>query len=335
MDDIATSGSDSSDVAGTGDLPSTAVTLNFPARARLKPEDIPALVEPIIARATKTLCKQHCRGARFRLICTVDATWSRAPRDASLCDRGNEAYEWMLRDLLGGAKLDKFLESDREGVAKYFTKTVSSQSFYERFKDMRFGERVRIPAYIKAIHPLARRVFWMLRKQETVPYIAQALEQPETIIRTWINDIYLKLREHRSSHLLQSQATLSLDALNENEDAPCRDLVTGEDLHHNLERQQEQARARAAYAQLSWQEQFIVDTLTENLSAKAVLEALAQEGIILEGINDTPMDEKCAEQRLYYLRRKALVRLKALFEKEVRQPSVGVTRVSEDICIQK
>ncbi len=323
MDDIATQVSEPSGIAGTDDIPLAAVTLNFPARARLTPQDIRTTVEPIITRSTKTLCKQHCRGERFRLRCTVDTSWGRAPQDASLCDRGNEAYEWMLRDLLGGTKLDKFLDSDREGVVKYFTKTVNSQPFYERFKDMRFGERVRVPAYIKAIHPLARRVFWMLRKQETVPYIAQALEQPEALIRTWANAIYTKLREHRSLHSLQSHAALSLDALNENDAAPGGDAVTIEDIHNDVERQQEQARVRAAYSKLTWQEQFIVDTLTENLGAKAVLEALAQEGVVIEGINDAPMDEKCAEQRLYYLRRKALVRLKTLFEKEARQPSIG------------
>ena len=322
MDDSATRTAEPSGNPGTGNIQATAVTLNFPARARLKPEMIRALVEPIINQTTQKLCKLHCRGARFRLECTVDATWSRAPSDASLCDRGNEAYEWMVRDLLGGSKLDKFLQSDREGVVKYFTKTVNSQPFYERFKDMRFGERVRIPAYIKAIHPLARRLFWMLRKQEPMPYIAQTLEQPEGIVRTWISDIYAKLREHRSSHLLQPQAALSLDALNENDEAPYTDMATITDLHQDFERQQEQARARAAYAKLSWQEQFIVDTFTENLGAKAVLEALAQEGVIIEGINDVPMDEKCAEQRLYYLRRKALVRLKALFEKETCQAAV-------------
>ena len=324
MDNIATRASKPSEAIAAGELASTAIALDFPVSERLNNKDISGIVEPIIARATKILCKKHCRGERFRLKCTVDALWSRAPQDASLCDRGNEAYEWMLRDLLGGAKLDKFIESDREGVAKYFTKTVNSKPFYERFKDMRFGERVRIPAYIKAIHPLARRVFWMLRKQDTIPCIAQALEQPETIVRTWVNDIYLKLREHRSSHLLQSNVALSLDALSENDEAPCSDSITVKDLHHDLERQQEQARAQAAYAQLSWQDQFIIDSLTENLGAKAVLEALALEGIILEGVNDTPMDEKCAEQRLYYLRRKALVRLKTLFEKEVRQPSIGM-----------
>ena len=321
MDEIATRVSKPSGLAGSGDI-ATAVTLHFPARAPLTPQDIRATVEPIIARTTRTLCKQHCRGERFRLKCTVDASWSRAPQDASLCDRGNEAYEWMLRDLLGGAKLDKFLHSDREGVVKYFTKTVNSQPFYERFKDMRFGERVRIPADIKAIHPLARRVFWMLRKQETVPYIAQALEQPESLARIWINAIYAKLREHHSLHLLQSHAELPLDILEENAEAGSA-AATVENIHDDLERRQEQARAHAAYAKLSWQEQFLVDTLTENLGAKAVLEALAQEGVILEGVNDAPMDEKCAEQRLYYLRRKALVRLKNLFEKEVRQSSAG------------
>lgn len=335
MDDIVTDASYPSGAAATGDTRPAAVALDFSARAPLSSEDIRAIVEPIIIQTTHGLCKQHCHSERFRFRCTIDASWSRAPRDASLCDRGNEAYEWMLRDLLGGAKLDKFLDSDRAGVVKYFTKTVNSQPFYERFKDMRFGERIRVPAYIKASHPLACRVFWMLRKQEPIPYIAQALQQPEAMVRIWINDIHAKLREHRSSHLLQSHAALSLDSLNENEEAPYSDSVTVKDLHHDLERQQEQARARAAYEKLSWQEQFIVDTFTENLGAKAVLEALAQEGIVLEGVNDGPMDEKCAEQRLYYLRRKTLVRLKALFEKEVSQPAIGANRNMEDVCIQK
>jgi len=323
MDEITARVPEPSGDARAGEIPANVVTLNFHARPRLMPADIRAVVEPIITRATKTLCKKHCRGERFRLLCTVDASWSRVTQDASLCDRGNEAYEWMLRDLLGGAKLDKFLHSDREGVLKYFTKTVNSQPFYERFKDMRFGERVRIPAYIKAIHPLARRIFWMLRKQETIPYIAQALEQPESVVRTWVNDIYTKLREHSGVHLLQSHAALSLDALCEDDEAPGSDALTVEDIHHDLAQQQEHAQARAAYAKLSWQEQFIVDSLTENLSAKAVLEALSQEGVVIEGINDVPMDEKCAEQRLYYLRRKALVRLKTLYEKEIRQPAVS------------
>ncbi len=321
MDEITARVSEPSGAAEAAGHPSSVVTLNFPARVRLTHAEIRAVVEPIIQRTTEKLCKQHCRGERFRLLCTVDASWSRAAQDASLCDRGNEAYEWMLRDLLGGAKLDKFMHSDREGVVKYFTKTVNSQQFYERFKDMRFGERVRIPAYIKALHPLARRVFWMLRKQETVPYIAQALEQPEALVRSWVSDIHAKLREHRSVHLLQPHAALSLNALNENNEAPCNDMVADEDIQRDLECQQEQAHARAAYAKLSWQEQFIVDTLTENLGAKAVLEALAQEGVVIEGINDAPMDEKCAEQRLYYLRRKALARLKMLFEKEIHPPS--------------
>ncbi len=326
MDEITARRSEPSGDSAAGNVSATVVNLNFPASPRLTPADIRAVVEPIISRTTKTLCKKHCHGERFRLLCTVDASWSRAAQDASLCDRGNEAYEWMLRDLLGGAKLDKFMHSDRDGVLKYFTKTVNSQPFYERFKDMRFGERVRIPAYIKAIHPLARRVFWMLRKQETIPYIAQALEQPESVVRTWANDIYMKLREHRGVHLLQSHAVLSLDALVEDSEEPYGDELTVEDIHHDLERQQEQEHAHAAYAKLSWQEQFIVDTLTENLSAKAVLESLAQEEVVIEGINDAPMDEKCAEQRLYYLRRKALVKLKAMYEKEVRQHVVGANQ---------
>ena len=84
-------------------------------------------------------------------------------------------------------------------------------------------------------------------------------------------------------------------------------------------RRDEQERARAAYAKLTWQEQFLIDAMNEGVSAKATLQALAEEGVILDGMDiDASSDEKKLEQRLYYLKRKALARLKELFDKEVR-----------------
>ena len=51
MDDIVTGASDPS-VAAAGDIRSSALASNFPARAQLSAEDIRAAVEPIIIQTT-------------------------------------------------------------------------------------------------------------------------------------------------------------------------------------------------------------------------------------------------------------------------------------------
>ena len=308
--------------------PSASVAYHDDARdfgeAALTREQLRTIAEPMIARRTRELCLEHCQNQRYNFHCTVDAHWGLTAHDAPLCDRANETYDWMFRDLLGGVKPEKFARSSSEGVAHYFSKTVRSEPFYERFKDMRFGGRVRVPAYVKAVHPLAHRVFWLLRKQEPIAQIAQALQQPENTIQNIARGLRALLHEQGSSHLLQPVATLSLDALNEQQDSEWEiacDLHTQE---QDIVRRDEQERARAAYTKLTWQEQFLIDAMNEGVSAKATLQALAEEGVILDGMDiDASSDEKKLEQRLYYLKRKALARLKELFDKEVRAISAA------------
>ena len=294
--------------------PSASVDFNDDARdfgaAALTRTQLCMIAEPMVARRTRELCLDHCQNQRYRFRCTVDAHWGLTSRDAPLCDRGNETYDWMFRDLLGGVKPEKFAHSSGEGVAHYFSKTVRSEPFYERFKDMRFGGRVRVPAYVKALHPLAHRVFWLLRKQEPIAQISQALQQPESTIQDIVRSLRTLLHEHGNSHLLQPVATLSLDALTEQHDT---EWDVASDVHtqeQDIVRRDEQERALAAHAKLTWQEQFLIDAMNEGVNAKATLQALAEEGVVLEGLDIDVPGEKKLEQRLYYLKRKALVRLK-------------------------
>lgn len=278
--------------------------------------------EPMIARAAHDLCKQHCRGERYRWRCAIDAHWGRSPHDAPLCDRGNETYDWLWRDLLGGRKIEKFMDSDADGIARYFQKTLGSQSFYERFKDMRYGDRVRVPAYILALGAVARRVFWLLRKQQPAEAIAQAVEQPEPDIRELIREIRTRLHAHGASRLLHPVVEVTLTQNADESPDSAAFVCDASTIDDTLTEMEEQNRADAAFRKLSWQEQYVIEALTlEKLAAHAVLAALTEEGIVIDGVNQPHLIAKQgAEQRLYYFHRKALAHLRQLYESELHAP---------------
>lgn len=285
-------------------------------------ESIRIIAEPLIARASKDLCKQHCRGERYRWRCTIDDAWNRGTRDAPLCDRGNETYEWLWRDLLGGSKIEKFKDSGAEGIERYFNKTLSSGPFYERFKDMRYGDRVRVPPYILALGAVARRVFWLLRKQQPTEVIARLVEQSESQVDATIREIRARLQSHGALRLLHPVVEIalgddveeSLEAEGITADTPTADAA--------LTEAEEQHQVQSAFRKLSWEEQYVIEALTlDKLPAGAVLKALADEGIVIAGINEPGSQEsKGAEQHLYYFHRKALARLRQIYESETRAP---------------
>ncbi len=285
-------------------------------------ESIRIVAEPIIARASKDLCKQHCRSERYRWRCTVDDTWNRAPQNAPLCDRGNETYDWLWRDLLGGRKSEKFTGSGADGIERYFNKTLSSQPFYERFKDMRYGDRVRVPPYILSLGAVARRVFWLLRKQQPTEVIARLVEQPENQVSATIREIRARLQSHGAMRLLHpvveialgDDADDSLEAEGVAADTPPAEAT--------LTEAEEQHQVQSAFRKLSWEEQYVIEALTlDKLPASAVLKALVDEGIAIAGVTEPNWpDLKGAEQRLYYFHRKALARLRQIYESEVRAP---------------
>jgi hypothetical protein len=264
---------------------------------------------PAISSATERLCKHYCGANRYTYVCTLDTHWASQGSDRALCDLGNATFAWIYDDLLGGSKWTKFSYSGDADVGAYMAKALASRMFYERFKNWRFGRRIRVPDFIKIIDPIAHRVFWRMVQQESVPIIAQRLGHAEHAIESIAHRINAVLTERHRTHLLQRLTTITLPG-EDDTDSPRPEFA---DSSSAPDAALESARARRAFDKLSWQEQWLIDSMdVEGLSAAALRKALVEEGLTLD---DTP-PEQLDDNRIYYLRNKARKHLRELFERE-------------------
>lgn len=284
-------------------------------------ESIRVIVEPMIQRATHDLCKEYCRGERNRWRCPIDPGWSRAPRGALTCERSNETYDWLYQDWLGGRKIEKFLDSDAEGITHYFVKTLSSHPFHERFKDMRYGNRVRVPPYILALGAVARRVFWLMREQLPIEAIAQAVQQPDAQVIELVREIHKRLNEHDALRLLRPVIEVALPGPDESFDAE-KFASTEPPVEEKIDDLKKERLVKATFDRLPDDEKYVVVMMElHKRSAQSVLISMEQEGKVIVGVNDTHAGGKeGAVQRIYYFCRKAKEHLRQLYEAELRAP---------------
>ena len=119
-------------------------------RARKK---INELAHPMIAYQTDRFCKRFCAENKYLYRCSLESPWGNAPRDALLCEWGNASYGWMLNDLTSENRLTRFKGTHGARIQDYLYRIANSLPFYERWKDWRFGRRIRVPDYVKDIDP--------------------------------------------------------------------------------------------------------------------------------------------------------------------------------------
>ena len=248
------------------------------------------------------LCKQLCYGNRFDYLCTLDDKWSRPPTDAVLCEWGNASYDWMLSELEYLQKQNAI--NGREVLQKrnYYNKILSSTPFWERYKNWRFKRRLRVPDYIKALDPDARQVFWWLHDQDNAENIAQRLRRNSKEIKRLINDIQLELAKRHRSYLLEPDIEYSLETLNPVDSENFFSFET------QPEKQELQQKIKYAYQQLSWLEQFVLDSMVvDGLKADSVLSALKSQSLSL---SEKLSCEQMNVQHVYYFLRKTISKLK-------------------------
>jgi len=273
------------------------------------------IIDPIINYQTGRFCKRYCFDNKYRFKCTLIKSNYPAPKNSALCEWGNASYGWMLNDLTGQNRFLSFKAKNGSSLKNYLYIIANSISFYERWKNWRFGTAVYVPTYIQELHPDAKYIFYGLLAHENCKLIAQKLGRNEKEILKLSREIIVILTKKKRLHLLDPPATISvtdLDSSSEyNEDGVETDIPSFDEAPEQTEDKLKLARV---WTQLTTVEQFVLEAMyIEEQDAEDVLCALAKLNIsIKKGI----AADQTNRQQLYYFRRKSLAKLSELMRNE-------------------
>ena len=267
-------------------------------------ENIDVVIPRVIAQHVDCLCKKICRDNCYKYKCTLDLSWGKPPGNASLCEWGNATYDWMQAELLHITNLNESNNRKIFFLERYFRKIVTSVQFWERYKNWRFGRRLRVPDYIKALDRHACRIFWSLYDQDSMEIIAQKINLPESEVGVLVGKIYSELHARKRLYILEKEIVYSLDSESLDSDSDIQAFLS---VHIAEEELESHENIMAAYKQLSWQEQYILDVMVvDNLSAGAVLMTLKEQSIALD---DRTAPQDLDVQKIYYFLRKTISKL--------------------------
>jgi len=273
-------------------------------------QQVNALAHPMISYQTDRFCKRFCAENKYIYRCSLQKPCGNAPSDALLCEWGNASYAWMLNELTHEQRLLQYQAKNGARLQDYLYRIANSLPFYERWKDWRFGRRIRVPDYIKDIDPDAARVFLAMRGGDNIELVAQksglSVQRAETIAQK----IIIILTKRQRLHLLnpdkeQSLSRQGTQGIDNEYDHPAQTDIASFD--PDPAQQQRAAQLHQAWQQLSAVEQFVMEAMViDEQDANDVLEALKRLNI---QINDKVPASATDRQQLYYFRRKTLAKL--------------------------
>ncbi|WP_455202078.1 hypothetical protein [Kaarinaea lacus] len=280
-------------------------------------KQINELVHPIICYQTDRFCKRFCAENKFLYRCTLPSSWGNAPNDALLCEWGNASYTWMLNDLTNEKRLQQFEGKNGARLQDYLYRIANSLPFYERWKDWRFGRRVNVPEYVKEIDPHAAKIYFALRRGESLALIAQNLQLAEQRVDDVAQKIVISLTRRNRLYLLNPEREHSLSESGQQDNDSAHEPGVDTDLPSHdpdpetLERSE---HLHEAWQQLTPVEQFVLEALViDEQDANDVLTALKTLKIQIK--KNVPA-EQTDRQQLYYFRRKTLAKLAEIMGNE-------------------
>jgi len=270
------------------------------------------LAQPVIDFQTNRFCKRFCAENQQLYRCSLSQPIGSAKSDSALCEWGNASYGWMLDDLCKPERLQKYEARNGAGLFDYIYSIANSLPFYERWKDWRFGRKLRVPAYIQSIGEQAGKVFYALRGQQDLQAIAQQLAMPLYDVESIARQIIASLTKRHKLDLLDTPVLQSLTRSGQDDvdrSAHQADIaVFDESPEHCQQREQLQQ----AWIHLDAVEQFVLEALViEEQDASEVLEALVALDISIKpGLSAQETDR----QQLYYFKRKCLSKLAGILQ---------------------
>ncbi len=198
------------------DLPIVKMAVSGDAAAR---EAIVNLVHPLIQiqAQTKIFCIRLCQKQYFFTQCTLFPDYAARANDATLCDWGNHSYTWELEDLCSPEHLSQFKGEYGTRLTTCFFAVINSLFIHERWKNIRFCRRIRVPSFIKAIGPIAEKCFFWLHdgnSPETIaPKAGMTIEKIKEILDRIIDVLTTRCR----LYLLNKETAVSLTSNDQDE----------------------------------------------------------------------------------------------------------------------
>ena len=279
-------------------------------------EKVNTLVAPLIDYQTPRFCKRFCSENQYLYRCTLTPPMGSMRTDSAWCEWGNASYGWMLNDLSNEKRLLKYQGINSANLFDYFYQIANSQPFYERWKDWRFGRKVHVPTYIKALSPDAGKVFLALRSGDNIAMITQKLSRSLEDIESIVHTIICLLTEKKRLHLLDPPKVMSLSESTDDtysEQAEKHIELSSSD--EAIDVQEDKQRLQQAWSKLTPAEQFVLEALlVDEQDADDVLAALAK---LQLSIKKGVPAEQTNRQQLYYFRRKTLARLAEIMNDEL------------------
>lgn len=261
------------------------------------------IAHPIVQKRTRQLCKQFCGEHYKHFQCTVDERWGRHESEIPLCEHGNESYAWALSYLINEKRLLRYNGNNGAPLKNYFTTIIHSIPFLERWKNNRFGRRIRVPFYIQVLDPHAANVFWSLYDGDSISNIAQRLNRDVLEVQELKKSIEMELVKRQRLHLLYPMEMVSLD-----DEGSKEKTLSSEEIGSHPDRLQEQELVHDALSKLSFIERFVLIAMdVDGLGAKPVLKSLVEEDI---QIKDGVAPEDADIDQVYYVRNRARAKLK-------------------------
>jgi len=269
--------------------------------------EVVAIADPIITRQTNRYCRKYCYEQNYYLRCTLLPPVNGAPSDAAMCEWGNGSYAWMLEELTKNSRLKKYQAKNDASLADYFFVIVNSLSFYERWKDWRFNNRIYVPEYIESIHSEAKKVFRCLRRQLAPEEISQESGLSVDEVKKLSTEIIKALLIRRRMYLLTPSTEVSYNQFSESDNDVEHEMSIVVAPNETDFRQSE--AISAAFNELSILEQHVISGFfIEKISAKHILKSIKK----IDWPENVAINIKDIQQ-LYYFRRKSVKHLYELF----------------------
>lgn len=278
-------------------------------RARKKVNE---LIAPVIQYQTNRFCKRFCKENRYHYACTLNPPVCSPPPDCSLCEWGNGSYAWMLDDLSHSNRLLRYQAKNNATLFDYCYVIANSLPFYERWKDWRFGRKIYVPEYIRAMGKTAVIVFYGMLSQHNIEQISQNLSQPVEAVKKLSRQIVQVLIQKKKLHLLNPSQHVSLSPDFEQMNSQSELEAETATIDKPIEVIEREMRLSKAWKKLTPVEQFVIEALViEDQDAQIVLDTLRKLDM---SIKEGTVASETDRQQLYYFRRKTLAKLHTLLQ---------------------
>lgn len=273
---------------------------------------ISAIVDPIARAQAAKYCRRFCGKNRTQYFCTVDPKRGLQSSTALRCEWGSFSYYFFFEALAKPKTLANYEARNGASLADYLRSVAGSVALWERWKNQRFERRVHVVQSIEKLGAHAKSVYFSLRDGDTIPNIAQRLNQPEAKIAYLARMIKRILVKERRSYLLANQSDISLSSISVNNNEGDDILTEWEppSTDPSPEDAEIVRRISAVFSQLHWLEQYIIQAMViDGTSAETILQALREQGTEIKA--GQPISEANVSQ-IYYIRDKAIARLKKM-----------------------